>query len=221
MDKVKALDTVYYLYEKFLNIVVVAIIFLLSNLFYWLNYFHIGPGDSVTIDFVETILVPREGILVTVAAVFIGIYFTVFSILGSIKVDSTLAKISKNNFNKLVSFLKNAFLCAFSYLLFTILYPWLLVKFNDYPEHLVNLFLIILFLSMFLTALKVGIALIVVFKRDLKNLHESIDKEKQEKNKQDVIFQRLEKFLNEQDDIKSIGNAFNLNEVLKRKNPKK
>jgi uncharacterized membrane protein YozB (DUF420 family) len=221
MNRVEKLDKIYLFYEKHFNNLVVFLIVIGSNLFYWLKQFNIGNGDKVTRYIAESILVPREGILVTVAAVFIGIYFTVFSILGTIKVDSTLAILPKSKFFKLVTFIRNAFLFAFSYLIFTIFYPWLSEKLTGYPKHLLYLFLIILFFYMFLSALKVGLALFVVFRSDLSNLHEKIEIEKKEKEKHNSIFQRLEKFLNEQDQKQSLKKAIDMNEISKRKNPKK
>jgi hypothetical protein len=221
MADIHTLDKIYLFYEKHFNNVIALLIFITSNVFYWLNHFNIGNGEKVTEYLAENILFPREGILVTVAAVFIGIYFTVISILGTIKVDSTLAILPKNKFFKLVSFIKNACLFAFSYLLFTVFYTWLSEKLVGYPKHLLYLCLIILFFYMFLSAFKVAISLYLVFKSDFANLHESIEKEKREKEKQNVIFQKMDKFLTEQDEIKSKKKAIDLNEAIKRKNPKK
>jgi hypothetical protein len=221
MLSVQKLDQLYGFYEKHFNNIVVLLIFLTSNTFYWLHHFGIGSGEKATQFFAECILTPREGILVTVAAVFIGIYFTVFSILGTVKIESTLAVLPQKKFFKMVTFLRNAFLFAFLYLLFAISYPWLSENLTDYPKHLLYLFLIILFCYMFLSALKVGLALFMVFHTDFKYLHTLIDAEKKEKEKQQVLFQRLEKFLNEQDEIKAHKKAIDMNEIAKRKNPTK
>lgn len=221
MDKVKALDKAFNLYERFFNLGISILVFGVSNTFYWLHKFNIGNGDNVSIFFAEKILAPREGILVTVAAVFIGIYFTVISILGAIKLDSTLAKLTKSKFFKLVTFIRNAFIFAFLYLLFTIFYPWLSDHLTGYPKQLLYLILIILFLNMFLSVLKVGLALFLVFKRDLSNLHEGIEEEKEEKKKQRIILLRLEKFLNEQDTTSAMKKAKEMNDIIKLRNPKK
>jgi hypothetical protein len=221
MEDLQKIDKFYLLYEKHFNNVFVSIIFITSNIFYWLNHYNIGNGEKVTEYLAENILFPREGILVTVAAVFLGIYFTVVSILGTIKVDSTLAILPKNKFFKLVGFIKNAFLFAFSYLLFTVFYTWLSGKLNGYPKHLLYLCLIILFFYMFLSAFKVAIALYLVFKTDFANLHESIEKEKKEKEKQNVIFQKMDKFFTDQDESRALKKAIAMNEAIKRKNPKK
>lgn len=221
MDKVKVLDKAFNLYERFFNFGISILIFGVSNVFYWLHQFKIGKGDNVSNFFAENILVPRESILVTVAAVFIGIYFTVISILGAIKLDSTLAKLNKSKFFKLVTFIRNGFIFAFLYLLFTIFYPWLSDNLNGYPKQLLYLMLIILFLNMFLSALKVALALFLVFKKDFSNLHESIEEEKEEKKKQKIILSRLENFLNEQEKISAMKKAKELNDIIKLRNPKK
>lgn len=218
---VEKLDKIYLFYEKHFNNIFVFTIFFSSNSFYWLNHFNIGNGESVTRYFAESILVPREGIMVTVAAVFIGIYFTVFSILGTIKVESTLAVLPKKKFFRLVTFIRNAFLFAFSYLIFTIIYPSLSEKLSGYPKQLLYLALIILFFYMFLSAFKVGLALFVVFKTDLSSLHELIEKEKKHQEKQNAVFRRLDQFLMEQDDRRAYSKAIDMNEISKRKNPKK
>lgn len=221
MDKVKALDKTFDLYERFFNLGISLLVFVVSNVFYWLHNFNVGNGDKVSIFLVDEILVPREGTLATVAAMFIGIYFTVISILGAIKLDSTLAKVTKSKFFKLVTFIRNAFIFAFLYLLFTIFYSWLSEHLNGYPKQLLYLTLIILFMNMFLSALKVAIALYLVFKKDLSNLHISIEEEKEEKKKQKVILSRLEKFLNEQDTTTAMKKAKEMNDIIKLKNPKK
>jgi hypothetical protein len=219
--QIKIFDKFYLFYEKYLNNIIVLFYFLISNIFYWLQHFGIGHGDRVSKYFATVILVPREGIIVTVAAVFIGIYFTIISILGAIKIDSTLAMLPKAKFFKLVTFIKNAFIFAFSYLIFTVFYAWLSEKLTDYLLHLLYLLLIILFFYMFLSALKVGLALFFVFKTDFRKFHESIEKEKKEKVHQYVILQRLGQFLNEQDGIKAQKKAIDMNEIMKRKNPPK
>jgi hypothetical protein len=219
--KIKKIDKLYLFYERHFNNIIALLIFIVPNVFYWLKHFRIGPGDKITGPFVTDILTPREGIIVTVAAVFIGIYFTVISILGAIKVDSTLALLPKTKFFKLVTFLRNGFIFSLSYLILTVFFPWLSDKLTDYKHYLLYLLLIILFFYMFLTSLKVGLALFLVFKSDFANLHQEIEKEKKETENQAVILKRLEKFLDENDDKKAIKNAIDMNEAIKRKNPPK
>jgi hypothetical protein len=221
MEKIKKLDRIFLFYEKYFNNILILLILVISHAFYLLNHFGIINGERVTEEFARLILVPREGIIVTVAAVFIGIYFTVISILGAIKVDSSLAMLPKAKFFKLVTFIKNAFIFAFSYLIFTVFYTWLSEKLTGYLQHLLYLLLIILFFYMFLSALKVGLSLFFVFKTDFSNLHESIENEKKEKEHQYIILQRLEQFLDDQDDLKAHKKAIDMNEIIKRKNPPK
>ncbi|PGX01046.1 MULTISPECIES: hypothetical protein [unclassified Bacillus (in: firmicutes)] len=219
MLSVQTRDKLYLFYEKYFNNLVVVLIFSISNIFYWLNRFGIGSGDKVTGFLVENILVPREGTLGTIAAVFIGIYFTVFSILGTLKAESTLTMLPKKKFFKLVVFLRNAFLCAFLYLLFSISYASLSESLTGYPKHVLYLFLVVLFCYMFLSALKVGVALFIVFNKDLQSLHTLINEEKQEKEKQKVVFKKMEKYLDDQDEVRARVKAIDMNEIARRKNP--
>ncbi|WP_264737295.1 hypothetical protein [Cytobacillus firmus] len=154
----------------------------------------------------KTALMQKDGTLITIAAVFIGIYFTVFSLLSSIKIESTFAILTNKNFEKLLRFIKNAFIGSFSYLFFSIISPTLK---NDW---IVSVITIVLLLYMLLSALRFGVIIYFIFKNDVKKFHENLDLEKQQKRKQEVLFHRLERFLNEYEDERERTRA---KEVLK------
>ena len=71
-------------------------------------------------DFIEItigkVLHNLKGSLLSIAAIFIGIYVTVFTLLGSIKVDSVFAYLNENTFKKLVVYIRNAFIASCAYL---------------------------------------------------------------------------------------------------------
>lgn len=139
-------------------------------------------------------LTKNESTFLTISAIFIGIYFTVYTLLGSIKIESTFASIKKDNFIKLVKFIKYSFAGSFAYLFYTLfnsVATMLFVKAAPY-------FLIIsgtLLLYMLLSALRLGIIVFLVYENDLKKVHELIEKDKKEKQNTQVILFKLEKYL--------------------------
>jgi|GEM_PF-7079335 len=139
-------------------------------------------------------LLKNESTFLTIAAIFIGIYFTVYTLLGSIKVESTFASIRKENFIKLVRFIKNSFVGSFIYVFYSL--------FNSVSGMLyhkaVPYLLIVsgtLLLYMLLSALRLGIVVYLVYENDLKKIHELIEIDKKEKQKTQNILYRLDKYL--------------------------
>lgn len=139
-------------------------------------------------------LTRNESTFLTIAAIFIGIYFTVYTLLGSIKVESTFASIRRENFIKLVKFIKYSFIGSFVYLFYTIFNSISGMLFNKVLPYI----LIIsgtLLLYMLLSALRLGILVYLVYENDLKKIHELIEKDKKEKQNTQLILFRLEKYL--------------------------
>ncbi|PER23527.1 hypothetical protein [Bacillus cereus] len=156
----------------------------------------------------------KDGTLTTIAAVFIGIYFTVLSLLGSINIESTFAVITRKNFVRLLSFIKHACLSAFIFLFYSLLMPIFTTHFNWFAI----LFYIILLLYMLLTATKIGIVLYLIFKRDLSKLHTKLESEKQQKQKEIQLKNRMEKFLDVHEKTTQLEKNQKISEIVKSRN---
>jgi glucan phosphoethanolaminetransferase (alkaline phosphatase superfamily) len=142
----------------------------------------------------------KEGTLITIAAVFIGIYFTVFSILGSIKIESTFARLTKDNFSRLIKFIFFAFLAAFLYLFFVLIAP-LLSQYFEQISQIISIVSSVLLLYMFLTSLRFGTIIYLIFKKDLKQIYILLEKEKELKSANELLMGRLDAFLKKNEEI--------------------
>jgi DNA polymerase III delta prime subunit len=155
----------------------------------------------------------KEGVLSTIAAIFIGIYITVFFFLGSIKIDSTFTLLSRENFEKLLMYIKWAFIGAFSYLLFSIV-STMIVDYNIHLKTGKSIVELILILYMFLTALRFSVIIFLSYRRDLDKLHEELEEEKQSKQKYKILMHRLDLFLKKQEEERDREKAEKVAEIL-------
>ncbi|PEY14546.1 hypothetical protein [Bacillus cereus] len=168
---------------------------------------------------IKKILTDRDGTIINIAAIFLGIYFTVFTLLGSVKIQSVFASISQNNFNKIITFTKAAFGVAFIYIFFSLAgaildatYPKVVIV-----KSITGICSIILLMYMLMSALRFAVYIYLIFEVDLKNLHSNIEKEREEKRKNDELFNRLETFLNEHEDTKYQEQARKMAEKLRER----
>lgn len=134
--------------------------------------------------------------LLSIAAIFIGIYVTVFTLLGSIKVDSIFAYLNEYTFKKLIKFIRNAFIAAFGYLILIMILEIIYTDYKEIPFWLILLNASIV-IYMFLTALRFGVILYISFSKDLGDIQKNILKHREEKRKLKELQYRLENFLNE------------------------
>lgn len=137
-----------------------------------------------------------KGSLLSIAAIFIGIYVTVFTLLGSIKVDSIFAYLNEDTFKKLINYIRNAFIASFTYLILVMI---LEISYDTYAD--INFWFVLLnaaiVIYMFLTALRFGIILYLSFSKDLGNLQNNIKLHRNEKRRVEQLQFRLEKYLDE------------------------
>lgn len=185
--------------DKILNffeswfIVIVITTFILLTLLNSLFEYHIAYQNFIKITIGE-VLYNLKSSLLSIATIFIGIYVTVFTILGSIRVDSVFAYLNENTFKKLITYIRNAFIASFSYLVLIIS---LEIVYGNYTD--VDLWIIVLncaiVMYMFLTALRFGIILYISFSKDLDNLQNNIQKHRQEKRKIEELQYKVEVFL--------------------------
>jgi len=207
-------DKVYNFLEKYLITSVISIIvtLLLINKYLLqynkgipeIDYFVVGP--------LKDVLLSKDGTLITIAAVFIGMYFTVFSLLGSIKIDSTFSILTKENFYKLLKYIKNAFIGSFLYLFFSLFIP--VIKSQDW---LLSVLIIILLLYMLLSALRFGIIIYLIFKKDISKFHDNLNNEKQKQLRFNNLLQELEVFLEKHKSDEQKNKAQKTRELLEKR----
>lgn len=188
-------------YDKVFHVIENRLIFLVLLIFisYTLLTFLLDFNNNYQ-DFIETTvnkaLHDLKSSLLSIAAIFIGIYVTVFTLLGSIRVDSIFAFLNEYTFKKLIKFIRNAFIASFSYLILIMVLEIVYSKYYyiEYPWIILNASIVI---YMFLTALRFGIILYVSFSKDLQNLQKNIKDHRQEKKEVEQLQHRLNNFLDE------------------------
>ncbi|MCU4715933.1 hypothetical protein OCE25_27160 [Bacillus cereus] len=187
-------------YSIIVILIMFSIVFLINKLLmiFYTSFAFSSIEKFITVH-LKTFFIAKEGSLGTITAVFIGIYFTVFSILGSIKIGSTFATLTNKNLKKLVKFIKNALIGAFIFLFFLLsmqtfiqLANWILIVIG---------FLLLLYV--FLSAIRFGIVIYFIIKKDIENTHSNIEKEEIENKKNQLLMHRLDNFLTEHEKIQS------------------
>lgn len=204
-------DKILYFFESYF-ISLVLIIFVLFTL---LNSFL--DISSTYQDFIKTTiggaLYNLKGSLLSIAAIFIGIYVTVFTLLGSIKVDSIFAYLNEYTFKKLITYIRNAFIASFAYLVLIMLLEVIYTEFSE-----INFWLIVLNASiviyMFLTAFRFGIILYISFSKDLNVLQNNIRMHREEKRKLEELRYRLESFLNDVEKKREEKHNNNMSQII-------
>lgn len=162
-------------------------------------------------------LLKNESTLITIASVFIGIYFTILTLLSSINPKSTFSLLTKNNYKNLVKYIRNAFFGSFIFLFFLLFSSLLSI------EWIVSLGYLLLLLYVLLSALRFAVLIYLILQRDIDKYHDYLKEEEQEKKHREKIYSRLEFFLDSEDRKKEIerSSAFIENlDVPKKKESK-
>lgn len=216
----KLMNKILYFFENWLICIVLCILafYLTINHYFVIN--NIKWAHFITEDFLQTslrtTLFKLKNSLLSIAAIFIGIYVTVFTLLGSIKVDSIFAHLNEYTFKKLVKFIRNAFIASFLYLILILFFE---VYYSDYsaiPTVLIIVGVIII-LYMFATAFRFGIILYFAFSKDLDNLKENIERKEAENKKIQELRFKMENFLNDYEEKQSKKKADQMSGLLKNK----
>lgn len=183
---------------KYWIVLIITLVYLISIICYTLDLFQVFDFDDVNEFIIEDFLLKREGTLISIAAIFIGIYFSIFTLLLTVKSSSKIVRLGIKTYKELIVFLRNAFIGSFIYIIYAIVFPLKvyvdeigIFKFSK------ELFLGVLVVYMLLSAFRVGITFIYIFKKDLNNLYENIEKENLEIEEQKEIIHKLRGFLEE------------------------
>jgi hypothetical protein len=136
----------------------------------------------------------KEGILTTISAIFIGIFFTIYTILGTVRLESSFALIDKDSFDKIRRFLKSAFIGSFSFLFIILFLPMFnLNLITPFIYQTIFFFLIYMLLSAF----RLCFVLFFIFEHDFSTMHSKLAKEEEEKRKNNEILFRMSDFLDD------------------------
>ncbi|MEC4589313.1 hypothetical protein VSS76_18845 [Bacillus safensis] len=198
-------------FEKF---IVLLPILLLNFCVLTVKIFYTNHFESLN-EILKEIIFPKEGTLVSISAIFIGLYFTIFTLLRAFRLDSTIKILTESNFSKLIKYIRNAFLLAFTYIL-TTLFSSLLIS------HWIGVLILFnLLLMMFLSAFRFLLIMYIIFSKDAKKYYELSEQEAAEKQKFETTIKRLNNFLNEQETRKATERSMQLAEKIKKKNQEK
>jgi len=160
---------------------------------------------------IQHILVENNGTLISIAAVFIGIYFTVFTILSGFKTESTFAVLDATRFSDLVKYVRNAFIGSFIYLFFSLIFT--LQK----DVWIITLVSLILLIYMFLSAIRFAVIIYIILQHDINKYHEHLMKINDERQKEKAILERLSNFLDVQEKQINLEKSQDLNDFLKKR----
>lgn len=225
MNSKKALTdrVIYFLESKaiFLIIILTFLTFTLAKILL-LSDLRIPPKISDCLTFLDniltihlnSILVENNGALISIAAVFIGIYFTIFTILSGFKTESTFAVLDVKRFKALVRYVKNAFIGSFVYLFFSLVF-----NLKD-DVWLINLLSLLLLCYMLLSAVRFAIIIYYILQRDIEKYHEHLEEQKKEREKYENILNKLNVFLEEDKKNKKKDKDEKLKEILLERHSK-
>jgi len=141
----------------------------------------------------DTIIAPNIGTITTIASIFVGIYITVLSVLGSLKANSIIALLSDSNLKKIIKFISYGLLSSFA----VVFYSFIAVIIPNQFFRAFFFFLLIIY--MLLTSFRFGINLSLIYSFDLGKLSENIKNEKANAEKNEQIMARLERYLNDRE----------------------
>jgi hypothetical protein len=160
----------------------------------------------------------KEGTLTTISAVFIGIYFTIYTILGTVRLESSFALIDKESFDKLRSFLKTAFVSSFSFLFIVLFLP--VFNFNIPTPYIYQVIFFAL-IFMLLTAFRLSFVLYYIFEHDFSTMHSKLAIEEEERRKNNEILFRLSDFLDDYQENQDKEQADAMRKFLEEQENKK
>ncbi|MEG0078818.1 MULTISPECIES: hypothetical protein [Enterococcus] len=139
-------------------------------------------------------LATEDNSLVTVATVFIGIYFTIYTMLTAIQSESVLANLKKADFKKILSILSVGFCSSFFYTLYSIFFK---VSYNAQKE-ITSYLILLLALIFFISALQFGVLIALILRRDIYGAIESIEERRRQESERDQLYKKLESFLDKE-----------------------
>lgn len=208
------------LIQRFITIVIILYTAIVV-IAYLMDILNIFEFDKINNFLIQKFLINREGILVSIAAIFIGIYISVFTILLTVKNNSLIVELGEKIYRELINYLVRAIIGATVYIIYVILYPILVeLNINGLTKFITEALLGGLVIYMLLTAVRILLAFILLFKDDINNIFKNLDKEKMEaEGIKDVIF-KVKHIVDEYENQQAIKKREEINNATKFRNPK-
>ena len=132
----------------------------------------------------------RDSTLISLASIFIGVYFTAFTLLTTISYKSTISHLNKAKFSNLINYIRNAFIAAFSYIIFSLVFPLF-----DVISWSFSLVVVPLLIYIFLSALRFGWLIYLILIRDLQDFFDRKDEVESKNLRTENILTSLEIYL--------------------------
>ncbi|MGG0666721.1 hypothetical protein ABE042_21835 [Viridibacillus arvi] len=174
--------------------VIFIFLFILTNLSSSIEKY-LGP---VFRDFLPSFLKENGSNLISLSAIFIGIYFTVFTLIITLNFNSSIAKLSQMNFKTLITFIRNAFIVTFAYVIFLLV---IIGNGLDEPEkvtfsiQIINLLNCLFVIYIIMSAFRVALLLYAAYSVDLKNLHKLKTETQQKQNQLDNFISEVQNYM--------------------------
>lgn len=189
-----------HLLSRLVEDIILPVVLVSFCVVYWSSYLFKDKYEvfeKIINFFVEDLgyyLVYTDGSIVTVATVFIGIYFSIYTMLTSIQTDSVLSNLGRKNFQKLLSILGTGFIFSFSYTLYSIFF----IKSYEVNKQ-TTVFFLLFFLILFMTsAFQFGVIIYIILKHDIVKTIEEIEERRLREQKNATLMYKLEDFLDKE-----------------------
>lgn len=178
------MDRIFSIIEKYTVIFVTVVSFVLIVIYSDTNFI------QLLFDF---LLVEKEGTIVNIASIFIGIYFSMFGILGAIRTDSILANVSTNTLSNLIKYLYSALFSSFIYVPITLLIS------NHFTDSIwyskFEIFLLTLIIFMFSSSARLIIFMCIIVAKDFSKITDRIENDRRNENKLNNTIVKLDNYL--------------------------
>jgi len=174
--------------------IIFIILFILTNISSRLEKFS-GPLFK---DFLPLFLRENGSNLISLSAIFIGIYFTVFTLIITLNLNSSIAKLTQKNFKTLITFIRNAFIVTFAYVIFLLV---IIGNQLDEPEkvtftiQIINLLNCLFVIYIIMSAFRVALLLYAAYSVDLKNLNKVKTEAQEKQNKIDEFILEVQNYM--------------------------
>jgi hypothetical protein len=221
LRRIRLLDLLGWFVEKMMIWIICSIftlVFLVNEIFLFFMEFNNKMSEEIHVFMLEMydvlIISPNNiGTITTIAAVLLGIYVTVLSVFGSLKINSMIAFLDSHDIKRLIKYIRSAMVAAFIMIFYSFLLPAL-------PNEFTRAFFTFLFLIyMLLTALRFGLVILAIYSHDLNKLINNLSNEKEDTNKQKHIMFQLGEYLElreKEDLLKRANTMANVLEMEKK-----
>ena len=189
--------------EKLIKIALSLVAFILCVM----KFFFVEQYNDILVNLIGKHLATENNSIITVATVFIGIYFTMYTIFTTIDKNSVLAALDKGQFKKLLKILGIGFFSSSIYVIFGIISSWL---FDKYPG-ITSIILIFTVVAFFSSTLVLGVLLYYIIKMDIFSIIETVRQDKIEEQKINQTLKRLSDFLDKEEKKELLNEIHSLN----------